>query len=80
MLSLSAQIKKQETLSDIEGLKAKLNGRISDKMLDKLLKLGINPFNPDGSLKSKKISGTKQNLHKWKMTLQIKMIMLLSKE
>ena len=53
MLSLSAQIKKQETLSDIEGLKAKLNGRISDKMLDKLLKLGINPFNPDGSLKSK---------------------------
>ena len=53
MLSLSAQIKKQETLSDVEGLKAKLNGRISDKMLGKLLKLGINPFNPDGSLKSK---------------------------
>lgn len=53
MLSLSAQIRKQETLSDVEGLKQRLNGYLSDKFLNNLLALGINPFNPDGSLKTK---------------------------
>lgn len=53
MLSLSAQIRKQEILGDVEALKERLNGYLSDKFLKNLLELGINPFNPDGSLKSK---------------------------
>ncbi len=53
MLSIKAQLEKKALLTDMESLKEKVAGRLSDKCLEKLLELGINPFNRDGSLKSK---------------------------
>jgi hypothetical protein len=53
MLSLKAQLEKKAVLGDMKSLKAKVAGRLSDACLQKAVALGINPFNPDGSLKSK---------------------------
>lgn len=53
MLSIKAQLEKQKTLADFDTMKEKVAGRLSDKRLNQLISMGINPFNRDGSLKTK---------------------------
>ena len=76
MLSIKAQLEKKALLTDMDALKEKVAGRLSDKCLAKLLELGINPFNRDGSLKSKNCISVMmwryKNKNKWYKTKGIK--------
>lgn len=72
MLSIKAQLEKQKTLADFDTLKEKVAGRLSDKRLNQLISMGINPFNRDGSLKTKNCLSVMlwryKNKNKWYKT------------
>lgn len=72
MLSIKAQLEKQKTLADFDTMKEKVAGRLSDKRLNQLISMGINPFNRDGSLKTKNCLSVMlwryKNKNKWYKT------------